>query len=88
MDIFAYIVAKWEPQFSPGDLIVSFQCLSPWMIYSLLKELLVILMITLEEKLENIHLKICFQIKKKIVLVEKNKKQNKSHILPSKVYCE
>lgn len=45
-------------------------------------------MITLEEKLENIHLKICFQIKKKIVLVEKNKKQNKSHILPSKVYSE
>ena len=46
-------------------------------------------MIALEEKLENIHLKICFQIKKKIILVEKkNKKQNKSHILPSIVYSE
>lgn len=58
------------------------------MIYSLLKELLIILIITLEEKLENMHLKICFQIKKEIILVEKNKKQNKTHILPSKVYSE
>ena len=34
-------------------------------------------MIALEEKLENIHLKICFQIKKKIILVEKKKQKTK-----------
>lgn len=81
------MVAKWEPHFSPGNLIVSFQCLNPWMIYSLLTELLIILMITLEEKLENLRLKICSQIKKKIILQEK-KKTTKTHILPSKVYSE
>lgn len=41
-------------------------------------------MITLEEKLKNIHLKICFQIKKKIVLVEKTKNRTRATFCPQK----
>lgn len=70
---------KLEPQRFPSDLIISFQCLSPRMIYSSPTESLTILTLALGEKVEISHLKMHSQDQKENYYGEKEKRPTLGH---------